>query len=295
MFEAIAQGFPVDSLAKVVPVVVPVVKVVQLILVAAKYQSSRLQPFARMAYQFGSLAALCKLGFFAMYHFGDPKAFPGPLLQDLSFILALTGVVVTLALDFLWALSSSMEKGALFHHDLVASDVALRWYALQVPIVIVLASLRYFPWPFLKELALEGAVNVVLILSFGFVWYCLCKVYGASKSFEFKNAYRAAFIVNIICTLLVSQNIFFFMVLCWNPSFVEGFKLQEHSAEGVGIFVMLCYFMYVKEQPQAIHDHMHDLDRKKSGLQHKSTFGGLVGIQCPGNVVQQPGVKEPLV
>lgn len=293
------QSFPDAALQRDVPVAVPVVKILMLILIATKYSDSKLQPFTRVAYQFGAAAAICKLAFFAMYYLGDASfggnGFPGTLLQDLSFCLALTGVVVTLALDFLWSLSSSMEKGALFHHEWVASDVALTWYMIQVPLIVGLASIRHLPLPCDGNVALEFSIMVVLICSFGFVWYCLWKVRGASDSEDFKAAYKAAFYVNVLCTCLVMQNSFFFLVFYDHPDFLLGYKLQEHAAETLGVFVMMCYFMYVKQHSQAIHDHMHDLDKKKSSLQHKSTFGGLLGIQCEGVVGQQSGAGERLL
>eukprot|EP00425_Heterocapsa_triquetra_P000451 CAMPEP_0195060288 /NCGR_PEP_ID=MMETSP0448-20130528/7583_1 /TAXON_ID=66468 /ORGANISM="Heterocapsa triquestra, Strain CCMP 448" /LENGTH=324 /DNA_ID=CAMNT_0040090683 /DNA_START=68 /DNA_END=1042 /DNA_ORIENTATION=+ len=270
---------PPPVLTAKVPVIVCAVKVVQLLLVAWKYPSSKLQPFARLAYQFSSVAAMCKI----LYFTGVVKL---QLFQDLSFILCLTGVVVTLALDFLWALSSSIETSPLFHHDWFASDVVLTWYGVQIFAIPALASITYLPLPVNNKIALEFAITVVLWLSFGFVWFCLWKVHGASNSTEFKKAYNAALIVTAINTGLVLQNTLLFVVLCGDLGFQENFNLSEHFCETIGIFCMLCYFMFVQEQPAEIHNHMHDLDNKRKTLKHKSTLGSLVGIQCVGSIEQ---------
>ena len=203
-----------EPIASNLPMGVTLCKGALLSLIAGKYKSTELQPFVRSIFQYAAAGAVSKIIFFApptaaaaYSGLGTGKA----ILQDISFVFPLVGVVVTMSLDFLWALSSSLESDTLFKRDVSESDFVIRWYKLQIPICVGLAAIRHLPaalLPASNELCFQTAINVTLIGSFGFVWACLMKVHGKSDSEKFKKAYKAAFIVNLLCTGLVAQNVF---------------------------------------------------------------------------------------
>ena len=73
-------------------------------------------------------------------------------LEDLSFCFPLFGVVLTMGLDFLWALSSTMETNALFNRNISESAFVSNLRKIQMVLIPSLAMARTIPSRFGRRL-----------------------------------------------------------------------------------------------------------------------------------------------
>jgi len=295
ILEILCLGLSGKTLAWWAWALLPSLKAIQLLMVFVKYSESRLQPFARMAYQFSVISCMANIVYFAMcYDQADFNADLGASIQDLSLICDITGVVVTLTLDFIWAVSSSDESSVLFHREMSASDFVMNWYFIQVFVIAGLMSIRYIPMPLPNEVVLRAATTFILVASLGFSWVCLAKAKGSSNATPFKAAYRAALTVNVVCTVIAVHSALMLSVL-WSyfPLFQRAYVMQAHLCESFVVFIIICYFIFVKEQPSEIHNHLHDLRNKRVILKHKSALQSLVGIQCSQSI-ERPLLSDSL-
>uniref|UniRef100_A0A7S4GJG6 Uncharacterized protein n=1 Tax=Eutreptiella gymnastica TaxID=73025 RepID=A0A7S4GJG6_9EUGL len=263
-----------------IPIIVA--KVILLVLICVKYSESAYQPFTRSLYQFAFFGAVSKLLFFVPQAFGEPvfEEQIRLLFEDLSFIFPLIGVVVTMGLDFLWALSREGES-PLFDNNISESDFTAQWYKLEIVFVVGLGAIRFFPglFPIDVELVFQGAIQVVLYFSFGFIWFCLFKVRGTSTSPGFLRAYTIAWYVTFGCTLLViSNSIAAAPLIVSVKDNIAFFLFMQHCLETIGISLIVSYFMFFKAPPADLREHAKTAAAISGVVKSQSKFKALLGL-----------------
>lgn len=247
---------PPSTLGPFVQYAIPTCKLVLLGIAMQKYQSSKHQPFTRNVYQHAAMGAAVKIlalqGNHLGLHFSQEMV---NTLQDLSFCFPLFGVVLTTGLDFLWALSSTMETNALFNRNISETDFVSKLQKVQLVCIPATALVRYLPTPWHPDLVFNWIINIVLMSSFGFVWYCLWKVHGSSTSDRFQKAYRNSVIVNLLCSMLVANNVAnIFPVMTDVDKYLSIFNNLTHILENIGISLIFSYFAYIKAPPAHLKD-----------------------------------------
>lgn len=274
------------KIAENLPMIVSGIKAFLVLTIISKYSSSKLMPFVRSIYQFCILGNICKLLFF-FPPTEEPKYVGGggmiETLQDLSFVFQLMGVVVTMSLDFLWALSSALESDPIFHRDISESDFVIGWFKMQLPILLGLLTIRHAPsdmLPMANGKCFQIAIQIILMLSFGFVWLCLLKVYGKSDTPRFRKAYTAAFVVNFLCSGLVAQNGAMTWLLVSDQVGEVSFLQMEHFLETTGILLILCYFMFLKAAPADLQTAHINMKGVRGVIRAKCIFKNSLGIHC---------------
>ena len=268
-----------STITDMLPLGVSICKSILILTIVMNYSKAKFQPFTRSIYHFAAAGAVSKIAFFFLA-FANPatktSSFSGldalvATAQDLSFVLPLVGVVITTSLDFLWALSSTCEDDPIFNRNISDVSFVHGWTKMQIPICVVLAIIRHTPTsilPLPTELMLQSAINLTLVISFGFVWYCLYKVHGKSNSEEFKKAFRNASIVNFLLSSLVAQNMVMLPPLFKDPlgkAPNENYLQMQHFLENIGIAIMIAYFMVIKASPSDLRT-------------QKTTAAGLAGV-----------------
>jgi len=266
-------------------------KAILMVLICFKYPATVLQPFSRSLYQFAFLGGLAKLLFFG------PQAMEVQLfsvkvvdlLQDLSFIFPLVGVVITMGLDFLWALSREGES-PIFANNISESDFVVKWYKLEVLFVVGLSAIRFFPtvFPIDVELVFQGCIQVVLYASFGFIWLCLLKVRGTSTQPSFVRAYNITWFVNLGCTGLVVGNTIGAAPLVTSvEENLAFFLFLQHCLETTGVSLIVAYFMFMKAPPADLREHAKTAATISGVLKAKNKFKALSGIHCKASLEEQ--------
>jgi|EP00927_Polykrikos_kofoidii_P034925 hypothetical protein len=231
-------------------------KVALLLAICAKYKSTVFQPFSRCVCQFSALGCICRIFFFSLVFFlPDSDCSLINLLQDLSFDPSVVGVVVTMGLDFLWALSKEGDSSPIFDRNISESDFVARWYKFAVVFTLVLASIRFVPFPCRVELVYQWAIFLTLSLSFGFMSICLFKVRGTSKKPSFLLAFKVASAVIGLCTVLIAIFAVTVVQLTLDFGGQLGFFLKsEHVLETIGLWSIMSYFLFLKAPPSDLQE-----------------------------------------
>ena len=243
---------PEETLVGFVRIYTPLMKIIQLLVVASCYSKAKYQPFSRNVYKYASAGAIMKLLDF-FYPFGDDdtgiklKA----LCEDLSFCFPLMGVIVTTGLDFLWALSSSIDSDILFTGNISEPDFVANMEQIQPLIVLILAMARYAPIPFdVAGVCISHACfTVFLLASYGFIWYCLYNVKGASTTKRFKDAYFKASTVSALVSICIIAYDLSLIPCIYDSSLITQFMHVTHFLETTSIVALVAFFAYLKAPP----------------------------------------------
>ena len=203
-------------------------------------------------------------------------------MEDLSFCFPLVGVVVTMGLDFLWALSSTMEK--VFRNNISEVDFVNNLFQAQVVLVPSVAAARHLPPPWQPDLVLNWTILIVLFASFGFIWYCLGKVHGTSDSTKFKSAFSKALFANSILSLIL-LNLFVHIIPVMGDfdKYVRPYIVLNHLMEAIGVFGIVSFFAFFKAAPADLQDHTTSMNTMGEVLKAKSKFKGLIGKNKQGD------------
>lgn len=240
------------------------------------------EPFLTVIFGAAGIAAVLKVIYFGQ-ELVDHKVATGmaeTMLQDMSFILVLVGVVVTMGMNFLWALSRAGEKG-IFDRNISETDFVANLLKREVLLVAAFVGVRLCPKELLPcdvELVFNGGIDVVLVLIFGFCWYCLWTVHGTSSTEEFKLAYSRAFIVISLCTVLVIGNVDTGLLLVESvEENVDLFYLIQHCLETTGILCIVLYYAVFYAPASDLKDHAHSSGAISGLLRAQAKFRSLVG------------------
>jgi len=240
-----------DVLFQIVKTVVPIAKIMSLLTIVSVWSASKSMPFSRNIYKYAFMGAIAKLVHFSLpYGDTDMGSKLESLFEDLSFVLPLMGVIVTTGLDFLWALSSSIDSDILFRRNISEYDFVVKFERIQPIVTIFLVFARYAP-----NINVEGLVfahlcfAVWLVTSYGFIWFCLWKVAGASETKRFQDAYHKSFAI----TAFVSSQILLYLLVLfpcvYDAELCRKFILVTHLLETLAIFALVAFFAFFKAPP----------------------------------------------
>ena len=280
MFEQIYDGLPpLKDFESFVSTFSTCTKLILLCVVISKYGSTKNLPFSRSVFQFAAMGAITKILYFqGPRYLGMSDPIVLTTMEDLSFCFPLVGVVVTMGLDFLWALSSTMEKNPVFRNNISEVDFVNNLFQAQVVLVPSVAAARHLPLPWQPDLVLNWTILIVLFASFGFIWYCLGKVHGTSDSTKFQNAFSKALVANsILSMILINLFVHIIPVMGDFNKYVRPYIVLNHLMEAIGVFGIVSFFAFFKAAPADLQDHTTSMNTMGEVLKAKSKFKGLLG------------------
>lgn len=234
------------ELTNLVSPIVAVLKVVTLLIAVTKYPSSKLQPFSTTVYLYAAVGALAKL--ISFYATGlSPTILM--IFEDLCFSTSMIGVIGTMDGDFLWALSSAVDSNALFNRSMSEVDFMRMLGKLQPIFISYVVSVRHLPLFAGSVLAVHVNYAIGVNSCFSFIWYCLWKVTGTSKTEKFRSAYNTAFVVNSLSHTAAIIYTISFLPLFYDMSLARTFLMVTHFLETSVILLIVTYFAFLKAPP----------------------------------------------
>jgi hypothetical protein len=227
---------------------------VQLVLIVNKWPQAKHQPFSRNVYMFGALEALFSIWYLCNGKYGVPMVENETLLwtiDDLAFNLALVGCVLTLGVDFLWALASTTESNPLFNQNISEVDFVLRnWYFVEILAVAGICGTRYLPTSYSPHAVIEWTMCFFLSSFVCFIWFCLYKVKGTSNSKRFHDAFFKASVVNGLLSFIIFAHTMDTVALSFRvEELLNNYILMTHILQTMGVGCILAFFMFLKAPP----------------------------------------------